>query len=211
MASRSDGGARGYRRQGIGQTPEDFGPIIRNFDAHVPVIAASAWIAPGAVVVGDVEIGPDSSIWYGAVVRGDVHQIRIGAGTNVQDQATIHVTRDRFSTFIGDEVTIGHRAVVHGCKVHSGALIGIGAIVLDGAEVGEGALVAAGAVVTPGSKVAPGQLVVGIPAKVVRSLSKSEQELQIQRTLGYVDLAKQHAQAGHPGDEPSEARDRSGR
>ena len=211
MASRSHGGAPDDSRRGLDEVPRNSGAIVRNFEAHVPVIAASAWIAPGAVVVGDVEIGPDSSIWYGAVVRGDVHQIRIGARTNIQDQATIHVTRDRFSTSIGDDVTIGHRAVVHGCKVHSGALIGIGAIVLDGAEVGEGALVAAGAVVTPGSKVLPGQLVVGVPAQVIRSLSQNELELQIQRTLGYVDLAKQHAQAGPLGGDHSGARDRSGR
>jgi carbonic anhydrase/acetyltransferase-like protein (isoleucine patch superfamily) len=169
------------------------GPIIRSFDGHDPQIASSAWVAPGAVVVGDVEIGADSSIWYGAVVRGDVERIRIGARTNIQDQATLHVTRDLFPCLIGDEVTVGHRAVVHGCTVHSGALIGIGAIVLDGAEVGEGAWVAAGAVVTPGTKIPDGRLAVGIPAQAVRKLSPGERELQAQRTLGYVETAKEHA------------------
>ena len=207
MASRSRGDDSNDLRRGLGQPLQGLAPIIRSFDGHIPTIAPSAWIAPGAVVVGDVEIGSDSSVWYGAVVRGDVHQIRIGARTNIQDQATLHVTRDRFGTWIGDDVTVGHRAVVHGCKVHSGALIGIGAIVLDGAEVGEGALVAAGAVVTPGSKVAAGQLVVGVPAQVVRTLSQSEIELQIQRTLGYVELAKRHALSGPEGDNESGSRD----
>jgi len=182
---------------GVGPLAEAFGDeaIIRRFDGHEPLIDPSAWIAPGAVVVGDVEIGPDSSIWYGAVVRGDVHHIRIGARTNIQDQATVHVTRDRFPSLIGDDVTVGHRAVVHGCEVGPGALIGIGAIVLDGAEIGEGSLVAAGAVVTPGTKVAPHSLVVGIPAKVVRVLSQEERELQVERTLGYVETARKHALA----------------
>ena len=171
----------------------ELGPVIRTFGEALPQIHASAWVAPGAVVVGDVEIGEDSSIWYGAVVRGDVHQIRIGARTNIQDQATVHVTRGRFGTSIGDEVTVGHRAVVHGCQVRAGALIGSGAIVLDGAEVGEGALVAAGGVVTPGSKIPDGQLAVGIPARGVRTLSDDERELQIQRTLGYVETARIHA------------------
>ena len=169
------------------------GPVLRTFGEAVPQIHASAWVAPGAVVVGDVEIGEDSSIWYGAVIRGDVHQIRIGARTNIQDQATVHVTRGRFATSIGDEVTVGHRAVVHGCQIRAGALVGIGAIVLDGAEVGEGALVAAGAVVTPGSKIQDGQLAVGIPARGVRFLSDAERELQVQRTLGYVETARIHA------------------
>jgi len=168
-------------------------PIVRSFEGHEPLISPSAWIAPGAVVVGDVEIGPDSSVWYGAVVRGDVHRIRIGSRTNIQDQATVHVTRDRFPSLIGDEVTVGHRAVVHGCVVGSFALIGIGAIVLDGAEIGEGSWVAAGAVVTPGCKVPAHRLVVGIPAQVVRKLSEAERELQVQRTLGYVETAAKHA------------------
>ncbi len=102
----------------------------------LPRIDPSAWVAPGAVVVGDVEIGRDSSVWYGSVVRGDVHFVRIGARTNIQDNCVLHVTRDRFACEVGDEVTVGHRAVVHGCRVGDGALVGIGAIVLDGARVG---------------------------------------------------------------------------
>ena len=112
------------------------GPIVRPFGEVWPRIDARAWLAPGAVVVGDVTVGPDSSIWYGSVLRGDVNFIRIGARSNLQDHCVMHVTRDRFSCEIGDEVTVGHRATVHGCVVEEGALIGIGAIVLDGAEIG---------------------------------------------------------------------------
>ncbi len=170
-------------------------PIIRTFGEFAPRIAASAWIAPGAVVVGDVEIGDDSSIWYAAVVRGDVHHVRIGSRSNVQDGAIVHVTRDRFPALIGDEVTVGHRAVVHGCIVGDGALIGIGAIVLDGARVGEGALVGAGAVVTPGSEIAPYHVALGTPARTVRMLGDEERTVQRERTLSYVGTARQHATA----------------
>lgn len=171
------------------------GPILRSHLERVPRIAPGAWIAPGAVVVGDVEIGEDASIWYAAVVRGDVHRITIGARSNVQDGAVVHVTRDRFPTRIGDEVTVGHRAVVHGCEVGDGALIGIGAIVLDGARVGEGALVGAGAVVTPGTEIEPHALALGTPARVVRRLEPKEREAQRERTLSYVHTAREHAAA----------------
>jgi carbonic anhydrase/acetyltransferase-like protein (isoleucine patch superfamily) len=170
-------------------------PILRGFGETTPRIAATAWIAPGAVVVGDVEIGDDSSIWYAAVVRGDVHHVRIGSRTNVQDGAVVHVTRDRFSAQIGDEVTVGHRAVVHGCIVGDGALIGIGAIVLDGARVGAGALVGAGAVVTPGSEIEPYHVALGTPARTVRLLRDDERSAQLERTLSYVGTARQHAVA----------------
>jgi len=148
------------------------------------------------VVIGDVEVGPDSSLWYGTVVRGDVHEIRIGARTNLQDQCVVHVTRGRFATHIGDEVTVGHRAVVHGCTVEEGALIGIAAVVLDGARVGAEALVGAGALVPPGMQVPERSLVLGVPARVVRSLSVDERELQRQRALEYVETARGHASAG---------------
>jgi carbonic anhydrase/acetyltransferase-like protein (isoleucine patch superfamily) len=169
-------------------------PVIRSFGVRAPRISSSAWIAPGAVVVGDVEIGDDSSIWYAAVVRGDVHHVRIGARTNIQDGAVVHVTRDRFPTRIGDEVTVGHRAVVHGCDVGDGALIGIGAVVLDGARIGEGALIGAGAVVTPGSRIDANTLALGTPARPVRRLGDEERSGQRERTLSYVGTAREHAQ-----------------
>ena len=126
------------------------------------------------MVVGDVEIGADSSIWYGASLRGDVNYIRIGRQTNVQDNVTCHVERGRFSLVIGDYVTLGHNAVVHGCRIEDRCLVGMGAVVLDGAVVGEGSIVAAGAVVTPGMSVPPRSLVAGVPARVIRELSAAD-------------------------------------
>jgi carbonic anhydrase/acetyltransferase-like protein (isoleucine patch superfamily) len=143
--------------------------------------------------VGDVEIGEDSSIWYGSVLRGDVEPIRIGARSNVQDGSVLHVTEDRFSCVVGDEVTIGHRAVVHGCVVGDGALVGIGAIVLDGATVGEGALIGAGSVVTPGTVISPNTIAMGTPAREVRLLTDKERDEQRERTLRYVETARLHA------------------
>ena len=134
------------------------GSIIRAFGNTFPRIHESVWVAPGAAIIGDVEIGADSSVFYGAVLRGDVERISIGERTNIQDQATLHVSADRYSTVLGNEITVGHRAVVHGCTVRDGALIGIGAIVLDGAEIGENSWVAAGAVVTPGTRIGSGML-----------------------------------------------------
>jgi len=169
------------------------GAIIRSFgDAH-PRLHESVWVAPGAAIIGDVEIGADSSVFYGSVLRGDVERISIGERTNIQDQATLHVSAGRFPTLLGNEITVGHRAVVHGCRVADGALIGIGSIILDGAEIGENALVAAGAVVTPGSKIAAGMLAVGMPARAVRALGQDEIELQRTRTLRYIETARRHA------------------
>jgi carbonic anhydrase/acetyltransferase-like protein (isoleucine patch superfamily) len=143
-------------------------------------------------VIGDVEIGEDSSVWFGSVVRGDVHHIRIGARTNLQDHCVVHVTRGLFPTVIGDEVTVGHRGTVHGCTVGDGALIGIGASVLDGAVIGEEALVAAGAVVPPGTQVPPRTLVRGIPARPVRELGADEIATQRRRALEYVQTARHY-------------------
>jgi carbonic anhydrase/acetyltransferase-like protein (isoleucine patch superfamily) len=172
---------------------ESGGAIVRPFRGVAPRIARDVWLAPGAVVVGDVEIGADSSVWYGSVLRGDVNSIRVGVRSNLQDQCVVHVTRDRFSCQIGDEVTIGHHATVHGCVVEDGALVGIGAIVMDGARVGAGAMVGAGAVVVPGTQLEPGVLAVGVPARVVRELTAEERERNRQITLGYVETARAHA------------------
>ncbi len=159
------------------------------------MVHASAWLAEGSVVIGDVEIGAESSVWYGSLIRGDVHRVRVGARTNLQDHCVVHVTRDRYACEIGDEVTVGHRAVVHGCRVEDGALIGIGAVVLDGARVGREALVGAGAVVAPGSVVPEGMLVTGVPARVQRALRDEERALQRRRALEYVETAAHHAAA----------------
>lgn len=169
--------------------------MIRPYLDLSPRIASSAWIAPSADVVGDVEIGADSSIWYQCVVRGDVFPIRIGARTNVQDHCVLHVTHDRYATVLHDDVTIGHRVVLHGCTVESGALVGIGAVVLDQAVIGEGALVGAGALVTPGTKVPPGMVVMGSPAKVIREVTDKERAWMQESARNYVLYAKRHAGA----------------
>jgi carbonic anhydrase/acetyltransferase-like protein (isoleucine patch superfamily) len=149
-------------------------PTILLFDGKAPRLAASAFLAEGSVVVGDVEIGDGSSLWFGTIVRGDVNHVRIGARTNVQDMSVVHVTSRTHPTVIGDDVTVGHRAVLHGCTIQDRCLVGIGAIVLDGAVVGPDAMVGAGALVPPGMVVPPGTLVLGAPARVKRPLTPDE-------------------------------------
>lgn len=173
--------------------PVDPAAILRGYRGAVPQLAASAWVAPGATVVGDVTLGEASSVWYGCVLRGDVHHIRIGDRTNIQDGSVLHVTGGRFACTLGREVTVGHRAVVHGATVEDGALIAIGAVVLDGARVGAGALVGAGAVVAPGFEVPEASLVLGVPAKVVRRLSDEELASQRETAAAYVVRAREHA------------------
>ncbi|MAI77744.1 MAG: gamma carbonic anhydrase family protein [Deltaproteobacteria bacterium] len=170
-------------------------PIVGSFSKICPDLHERVWVAPGAVVVGDVRIDEDSSVWYGAVLRGDVNQIRIGARSNIQDNCVIHVSRDLFSTSLGNEVTVGHGAVIHGSKVRDGALIGIGSVVLDGSEIGESAWVAAGSLVTPGTCVEPRTLVAGCPAREVRRLSSAEVDHQRELTLKYVSTAREHARS----------------
>jgi len=160
--------------------------------ARDPEIHPTVFLAPTATVVGDVTIGAESSLWFGVVVRGDVEPIRIGRRTNLQDQVIVHVTSGGGPTVIGDGVTIGHRAVVHGCTIHDDCLIGIGAIVLDGAEVGPEALVGAGALVPPGMRVPPRTLVVGVPAKAVRELRPEELESIRRSASNYVTLRRSY-------------------
>ena len=151
------------------------------------------------MVTGDVELGPESSLWFGTVVRGDVNTVRIGARTNVQDGTVIHVTTRTHPTVIGDDVTIGHRAVLHGCTVHDRCLIGIGAIVLDGAVVGPDAMVGAGALVPPGAVVPPGTLVMGQPARPRRPLTPEEIAFLRTSAANYVSYAARYrAEGGVP-------------
>jgi carbonic anhydrase/acetyltransferase-like protein (isoleucine patch superfamily) len=149
-----------------------------------------------AVVVGDVEIGADSSLWFGTVVRGDVNFIRIGARTNVQDHSVLHVTGGTHPTVVGDEVTVGHRVTLHGCTVGDRALVGIGAIVLDGATVGEESMVGAGSLVAPGFAVPPRTLVLGAPARVRRPLTAEEIEHLARSAERYVENARRYAAEG---------------
>lgn len=139
-----------------------------------PRIHESVFLAPGVKVIGDVEIGADSSVWYNTVIRGDVHYIKIGEMTNIQDCSMLHVTNGRFPLNIGNKVTIGHSVKLHGCTLMDLCLVGIGAIVLDGAVVEERSIVAAGAVVRPKFVVPSGKLIAGVPGKIIRDLSEEE-------------------------------------
>ena len=150
--------------------------MIRSFRGRKPQIAASAYIDPQAVVVGDVTIGADSSVWPCVVIRGDVNFIRIGARTNIQDGSVLHVMRDMHPLILGDAVTIGHGAVLHGCTIESRCLIGMGSIILNGAKIGAGSIVAAGTLVPEGTDVPPGSLFMGHPGKFRRSLTDADQD-----------------------------------
>jgi carbonic anhydrase/acetyltransferase-like protein (isoleucine patch superfamily) len=149
--------------------------MIRAYRGKRPEIAASAYIDPAAVIIGDVVIGADSSVWPCAVIRGDVHHIRIGARTNIQDGCVLHVMRDEYPLILGDDVTVGHSVTLHGCQIASRCLIGIGAIVLNGVTVGTGSIVAAGTLVLERTEIPPGSLVVGHPGKVKRMLTPGDQ------------------------------------
>ena len=166
--------------------------MILDYLGTVPSCDERAWIAPDATVVGDVSIAAQASIWFQSVVRGDVAPIRIGERTNVQDHCTIHVTRDAHPTIVGADVTIGHRVVLHGCRVHDRALIGIGAIVLDDAVIEEGALVGAMSLVTPGTVVPAGKLVMGQPARVIRDVSEEERAWMAETAANYAGYAQDY-------------------
>jgi carbonic anhydrase/acetyltransferase-like protein (isoleucine patch superfamily) len=158
--------------------------IVRGFRGKRPVIDPSAFVADNATIVGDVHVGARSSVWFGAVLRGDVFHIRIGEETSIQDNAAIHVTHDRYATIVGNRVTIGHSVVLHGCTVGDSCIVGMGAIILDQAEVGERCIVGAGARVTPGTKIPSGHLVVGAPARVKRPLTDEE--------LAWIEVSARH-------------------
>ena len=155
-----------------------------------PVLGRDVYVAPNATVIGDVQLGDDSSVWFGVVIRGDVFPIRIGARTNIQDNAVVHVTGEKAATTIGDDVTIGHLALLHGCTVGNRTLIGMGSVVLDGANVGDECILGAGSLVPPNAILPPRTLALGRPARVVRRLT--EQDLAWIREAGrlYVAYAK---------------------
>ncbi len=168
--------------------------MIFKFDEKYPDLASTCYIAPDASVIGDVEIGQESSVWFGAVLRGDINSIRIGERTNIQDRAVLHVDRDA-ACEIGDGVTIGHSAVVHGSVIENGCLIGIGAVVLSRCRISEGSIVGAGAVVPEGAVIPPRSLVLGIPGKVVRTLESGENPGP-RIAESYVDLAAKYRERG---------------
>lgn len=146
---------------------------LNRFLRQTPTIGEGVYIARGATVVGAVNLGARSSVWYGAVLRGDINRIEVGEGSNIQDNAVVHLADD-YPAILGRYVTVGHSAIVHACTIGDECLIGMGATVLDGAEIGAQCLIGAHALVTPGTKIPPGSMVLGAPGKVVRALSESE-------------------------------------
>ena len=170
--------------------------MIYPFEGKSPVVPISAYLAPSVDLIGDVTLGDETNIWFGSVVRGDMNHIRIGQRTNIQDNCTVHVTTDLYPTLIGDEVTIGHNALIHGCVIGNRCLIGMGAIIMDGAEIGEGSLIAAGAVISPGTIVLPRSLYAGVPGKYRREVNDAEYEEIVARAQYYIDFAQRYKAAG---------------
>ncbi|MBI5587746.1 MAG: gamma carbonic anhydrase family protein [Deltaproteobacteria bacterium] len=166
--------------------------MLMPYKGVLPRLGENVYIEDSARVIGDVEIGRDSSVWFNAVVRGDVHYIRIGARTNVQDNCTLHVTKDIFPLIIGNDITIGHNVILHGCTVKDRCLIGMGAIILDNAEIGEDSIIGAGALVKEGTKVPPGSLVVGVPGKVAREVRPEEKARILKSAMNYIEYAKNY-------------------
>jgi carbonic anhydrase/acetyltransferase-like protein (isoleucine patch superfamily) len=164
--------------------------LARRLDTQ-PAIHPTAFIAPGAVVTGDVEIAEEASIWYNAVLRGDLNQIRIGPRSNIQDGAVVHLADD-FGVYVGEYVTCGHGAILHACKIDDEVLIGMGATVLDGAEIGARSVIGANALVTQGMKVPPGSMVLGAPAKIRRALTLEEQASVRTWAEKYVKLSRMY-------------------
>jgi carbonic anhydrase/acetyltransferase-like protein (isoleucine patch superfamily) len=168
---------------------------ILPFGGKRPLIDPTAFVAPGARIIGDVRLGTESSVWYNCVVRGDIGSIHIGARTNIQDGTVIHVTGGIWDTEIGDDVLIGHLAMIHGCKLHDRAFVGLGSIVMDGCEIEPTGMLAAGAMLTPGKRIAAGQMWAGRPAKYVRDLSQEEIAGQAIGVARYVEAARRHMAA----------------
>jgi carbonic anhydrase/acetyltransferase-like protein (isoleucine patch superfamily) len=170
--------------------------MIRTYQGYTPVIPQSCYVDPSAQVIGDVVLGEQASIWMNAVVRGDVHSIRIGAGSNVQDCAVLHGQRNLYSVHVGEMVTIGHNATVHGCVVEDACLIGIGARVLNDARVGEGSIIAAGAVIPEHMVIPPRSLVTGIPGRIKRELGDADRELILTYARNYLDYTRMYLEQG---------------
>lgn len=173
----------------------DGGVSLIPFDGIAPDVTAAAFVAPGARIIGDVVLGQDSSIWYNCVLRGDVQAIRIGARTNIQDGTVVHVTTRLHATEIGADCLIGHLAMIHGCRLHDRAFVGLGSIVMDGCEIESDGMLAAGALLSPGKRIGSGQMWVGRPAKYVRDLTAEEIAGQRAGVAAYVANARAHAAA----------------
>ena len=166
--------------------------MIKAYKGVTPTIADTAFIEDTAVIVGDVVIEADSSVWFHSVVRGDVNSIRIGRRTNVQDLSLLHVTHDTYPLILGDDVTVGHHVVLHGCTIQNRVLIGMGAVLMDGVVVGDDCIIGAGALVTEHTKIPPGSLVIGSPARVKRPLREAELSWLKESARNYVRYARDY-------------------
>ena len=164
--------------------------MIMEFQGKRPKMDPSVFIVDSALVIGDVEIGPGSNVWFQTIIRGDVNYIRIGSNCNIQDACVLHVEKDLYPTFLEDDVVLGHRVTVHGCRIKRGSLIGIGAIILNGAEIGEESIVGAGSIVTPRTIIPPRTLALGSPARPVRSLETKDLRMIQQSISNYKDLQR---------------------
>jgi carbonic anhydrase/acetyltransferase-like protein (isoleucine patch superfamily) len=178
-------------------------PVLMSLGARAPKLAPGSWVAPGAVLVGDMHLGPEASVWYGCVLRADGGSITVGARSNIQDGSVAHAD-EHGDVVLGEGVSVGHRAVLHGCVIEDGCLVGMGAVVLTGAHVGKGSLIAAGAVVREGAVIPPGSLVAGVPGQVRRPLTDEEAVRVRENARAYLDLL-----ALHRGAQSGEVRDQS--
>jgi carbonic anhydrase/acetyltransferase-like protein (isoleucine patch superfamily) len=169
---------------------------IYELDGVSPRIAATAWVAGSAEVMGNVELAEDASVWFGVVIRGDTEVIRIGRASNIQDGSVLHADIGKPLT-IGDNVTVGHKVMLHGCTIGDGSLIGIGAVVLNGAKIGKGCIVGAGALVTEGKEFPDGSMIIGSPAKAVRELTEAQQQGLLLSALHYIENANRFRNGLH--------------
>lgn len=166
--------------------------MLRSYKGITPTIAPGAYIEETAVVIGDVVIGSASSVWFNAVIRGDVHSIRIGHRTNIQDLSLLHVTHDTYALTLGDDITIGHHVVLHGCTIRNRVLVGMGAIIMDGVIIEEDCIIGAGALITARQHIPPKSLVVGSPAKIKRALTETELQWIKESAQNYVRYAQNY-------------------
>ncbi len=163
--------------------------LIRSVRGFTPSFGDNGWLAESATIIGDVVLGAYCTVWYNAVVRGDVNSIRVGHHTNIQDGAVVHCTYQKAATTIGNFVSIGHNAIVHGCIIEDHVLIGMGAIVMDGAVIGEGAVIAAGAIVTQNKRIEPGTIYAGNPARFLKEVSPEQREFNLRTAHNYLTYA----------------------
>lgn len=166
--------------------------MIRSYQGHTPVIPESCYVDVSAQIIGDVVLGEHASVWMNAVVRGDVHSVRVGAHSNVQDCTVLHGMRNLYPVIVGEYVTIGHNATVHGCVVEDACLIGMGATIMNNARIGEGSIVAAGALVPENMQVPPRSLVAGVPGKIRRQLTDGDREMILKYARNYLDYTKMY-------------------